>query len=106
MKLLGEARETLTGADNRLEKSHSSIEKLEKARAFFEEIKDLQGQADALFHLANIEGYELGDKTKSIELYEKALEIFGKIDDEAGRAICLTYLADEIRDYDSTEKPR
>jgi CHAT domain-containing protein/tetratricopeptide (TPR) repeat protein len=105
-KLLGEAREILVGAENRLEKAARAIENLEKARAIFEKAVDLQGQANALFHLALIEGYEFGDKAKSIEFYEKSLGIWSKIDDEAGRAICLTYLADELRDYDSTEKPR
>jgi CHAT domain-containing protein len=106
MKLLGEARESLVGAENRLKKAGEALEKLEKARALFEKSEDLQGQAVALFHLANIKGYEFGDKTKSIELYEKALAIWSKINDAAGKAICLTYLADEIRDYDSAEKPR
>jgi CHAT domain-containing protein/tetratricopeptide (TPR) repeat protein len=106
MKLLGEARETLFGADNRLEKAAAAIDMLEKALALFEKTEDLQGEADTLFHIALIKGYEFGDKAKSIELYEKALEIWSKIDDEAGKAICLMYLADEIRDYDSPEKPR
>ncbi len=106
MKLLGEAREILSGAENRLEKAAEALEKLEKARALFEKTGDLQGQANALFHIALINGYEFGNKTKSIELYEKALEIWSKIDDEAGKSICLTHLADEIRDYDNPEKPR
>ncbi|HEY0461084.1 MAG TPA: tetratricopeptide repeat protein, partial [Pyrinomonadaceae bacterium] len=106
MKLLGEARAELTGAENRFEKSARAAESLEKALALFEQAEDLQGQAIALFHIALIKGYEFGDKTKSIELYEKALDIWGKIDDEAGRAICLTYLADEIRDYDNAEHAR
>jgi CHAT domain-containing protein/tetratricopeptide (TPR) repeat protein len=106
MKLLGEAREVLFGAENRLEKSAAALEKLEKALALFEKTEDLAGQAHALFQSALIHGYELGNKTKSIELYEKALAVWEKLDDEAGRAICLTYLADEIRDYDNPEKPR
>jgi CHAT domain-containing protein/tetratricopeptide (TPR) repeat protein len=106
MKLLGEARAVLFGAENRLKKADEAIENLQKALALFEATGDLQGQATALFHIALINGYEYGDKTKSIEFYEKALGIWSKIDDEAGRAICLTYLADEIRDYDSTVKPR
>lgn len=106
MKLLGESREILFGAENRLEKANAVIEKLEIALALFENTGDLQGQANALFHLALINGYELGNKTKSIELYENALGIWSKIDDEAGKAICLMYLADEIRDYDNAEKTR
>jgi CHAT domain-containing protein/tetratricopeptide (TPR) repeat protein len=106
MKLLGEARTSLFGTENRLEKAAAAAEKLEKALALFEKSEDLQGQANALFHLAKIKGYEFGDKSKSIELYEKALALWSKLDDEAGKAACLTSLADEIRDYDTTDKPR
>jgi CHAT domain-containing protein/tetratricopeptide (TPR) repeat protein len=106
MRLLGAAREILFGAENRLEKAAQAIEKLEKAFALFEKTDDLQGQATALFHLAYINGNELGSKTKAIKLYEKALNIWSKTDDEAAKAICLTYLADEMRDYDSRENPR
>lgn len=106
MSLSGDARTDLFGADNRLEKASEALEKLEKALALFEKSDDLQGQAETLFHLALINGYEFGKKSKSIELYEKALEIWSKIDDEPGKAICLMYLADEIRDYDNAEKPR
>jgi CHAT domain-containing protein/Tfp pilus assembly protein PilF len=106
MQLLGAARMNLFGQENRLGKAEEALEKLEKALDLFEETKDLQGQADTLFHIANVKGYEFGDKAKAIELYEKALAIWSKIDDEAGRAICLMYLADEIRDYDNPKKPR
>lgn len=106
MKLLGETRVGLFGAENRLKKADEAVEKLAEALALFEKTGDLQGQANTLFHLGLINGYEYGYKAKSIEFYEKALEIWSKIDDEAGRAICLTYLADEIRDYDNPEKPR
>lgn len=106
MKLLGEAREILFGAENRLEKAAQAIEDLEKALALFEKNDDLQGQATALFHLAYINGNEFGAKAKALEFYEKALAIWSKTDDEAGKAICLTYLADELRDYDSLENPR
>ncbi|HEY8561668.1 MAG TPA: CHAT domain-containing protein [Pyrinomonadaceae bacterium] len=106
MRLLGEARELLTGTENRREKAEEALERLEKARALFENTADLPGQAHALFQLANIRGYELGEKAESIGLYERALSIWSRIDDEAGRAICLIYLADEIRDYDSAENSR
>ena len=106
MRLLGEAREVLTGTENRLKKAAEAVEKLEKALEVFEKTSDLQGQAAALFHLGLVNGYEIGNKTKSIEFYEKSLELWAKTGDEAGRAICLTYLADEIRDYDTPEKPR
>jgi tetratricopeptide (TPR) repeat protein len=106
MKLLGTAREILVGAENRLEKSAQAVEKLQKALALFEKTDDFQGQATTLFHLAYINGNEFGAKTKALELYEKALNIWSKTDDEAGKAICLTYLADEMRDFDSLENPR
>ena len=106
MKLLGAAREILYGTEKRPQKAAEAFEKLEKALALFEKTGDLQGQAETLFHMANIQGYELGNKARSIELYEKALAIWSKTDDEAGRAICLTYLADEIRDYDTPDKER
>ncbi|HVE57133.1 MAG TPA: CHAT domain-containing protein [Pyrinomonadaceae bacterium] len=106
MKLLGAAREILFGAENRLEKSAQAVEKLKKALALFEKTDDFQGQATALFHLAYINGNELGAKAKAIGLYEKSLDIWSKTGDEAGKAICLTYLADEMRDYDSLENPR
>ena len=105
-RLSGEAREILSGAENRLEKAAAALEKLEKSQVIFEKTGDLEGQATTLFHIALVNGYEFGNKAKSIETYEKALEIWSKIDDEAGKAICLTYLADEIRDYDSPDKPR
>jgi len=105
-KLSGSARETLSGAENRFEKAKQTLEKLEKAFALYEKAADLQGQAETLFHIATINGAELGNKAESIENYEKALLIWSKLDDEAGRAICLTYLAGEIRDFDSTDKPR
>ncbi len=106
MKLSGEAREVLFGAENRLEKSAIAIEKLSKALALFEKTNDLQGTANTLFHLAYINGSEFGYKAIALEFYERALEIWSKIDDEAGRAICLTHFADEMRDYDNPEVPR
>ncbi len=106
MKLSGEAREILFGAENRLEKSAGAIEKLNKALALFEKINDLQGAANTLFHLAYINGNEFGYKTIALEFYEKALESWSKIDDEAGKAICLTHFADEMRDYDNPKIPR
>ncbi|MEP6902475.1 MAG: CHAT domain-containing tetratricopeptide repeat protein [Actinomycetota bacterium] len=106
MKLSGESRESLSGAENRLEKSAQALEKLEKALTIFEKIDDLPGQANILFHLGYINGNEFGDKAKALEFYEKALEIWSKIADEAGKAICLTHLADEMRDYDNSEKDR
>lgn len=106
MRLLGEAREILTGAENRLKKADEASEKLAKSLELFENIDDFEGQATTLFHLGLISGYELDEKEKAIEFYEKSLEIWAKTGDEAGKAICLTYLADEIRDYDTPEKPR
>jgi CHAT domain-containing protein len=106
MKLLGEAREVLFGAENRLEKSAAALKKLSAALTLFEKINDLHGQATALFHLAYINGNEFGYKNQALEFYEKALSIWSKIDDEAGKAICLTHFADEMRDYDNPEKPR
>ena len=106
MKLLGEARLILVGAEDRLQKAGEALSKLDKARALFEKTDDLQGQAETLFQMANIEGYERGKKAKAIELYEKSLAVWSKTDDEAGRAICLMYLADETRDYDNPDRER
>lgn len=105
-KFSGEARETLFGAENRFEKAKQALEKLEAAFALYEKAGDSQGQAETLFHIATVNGSELGNKVASIEKYEKALEIWSGLDDEAGRAICLMYLASEIRDFDSIDKPR
>lgn len=75
MKLLGEARETLQGAENRYENAAKAIEKLEKSVVLFEKSNDLQGQANALFQIGYITGNEYGDEVKAVEIYEKALEI-------------------------------
>lgn len=105
MKKLGEAREILRGAENRLEKAAAAIAKLETALASFEKLNDLQNQANALFHIALITGNEYGKDREAAEIYEKALSIWRKIpDDDAGRAICLTYAANEIRDGGDYEK--
>ena len=105
MKLLGEAREILQGAENRYEKATKAIEKLTKSLLLFEKSNDLQGQANTLFQIANITGNEYGDETKAVEVYEKALEIWRKIDgDDAGKAICLTHAANELRDSGENEK--
>lgn len=104
MKLLGEAREILQGAENRYEKATKAVEKLEKSLLFFEKSNDLQGAANALFQIAYITGNEYGDETKAVEVYEKALEIWRKIDDDAGKAICLTHAANELRDSGENEK--
>ena len=104
MKNLGEAREILFGAENRVEKAAAAIAKLEAALAFFEKSNDLQNQANALFHIAYITGNEFGNEQAAIKNYEKALEVWRKIDDDSGRAICLTHAANEIRDGGDYEK--
>src|SRR5215204_4929258 len=58
MKFLGEARENLSGAENRLSKAEEAFDKLEKALPLFEKTEDLQGQANAVFQMAVIKGYE------------------------------------------------
>ncbi len=104
MKFLGEAREILNGAENRYEKATQALEKLEKAVSLFEKSNDLQGQATALFHIANITANEFGDEVKAVEFFEKALEIWRKIDDDAGKAICLMRLGRESSDKGEFEK--
>ncbi|MDQ3042401.1 MAG: tetratricopeptide repeat protein, partial [Acidobacteriota bacterium] len=104
MKLLGDAREILHGAENRVEKATKALEKLEKAVKLFEKSNDLQGQVNALFQIGNITGNEHGDEKKAVEVYEKALEIWRRIDDDAGRAICLVMAGHEWRDNGDNEK--
>ncbi|MBS1793466.1 MAG: CHAT domain-containing protein [Acidobacteria bacterium] len=105
-KALGEAREILFGAENRLEKAARALERVETARGLFEKAGDRTGVAHALFQLAFINGSEFGDKTKALGLYEKALEVWSELDDEAGKAVCLTHFADELRDYDNPAHDR
>jgi len=104
MKLLGEAREILHGAENRLEKATKAIEKLEKSLLLFKKSNDLQGAAHALFQSGFITANEFGDEVKAVEIFEKALEIWRKTGDEAGRAICLMRAARELIDKGESEK--
>ncbi len=105
MKLLGEAREILHGAENRLEKATQAIEKLEKALLLFEKSNDSPGAAHALFHLAFVTANEFGDEIKAVEIFEKSLEIWRKTDaDEASRAICLMHAARELKDKGEIQK--
>ncbi|CAN5381670.1 CHAT domain-containing protein [soil metagenome] len=104
MKLLGEAREILQGAENRYEKATKALEKLAKSVILFEKSNDLQGTANSLFQIAFIMGNEYGDEIKAIEYYEMALKIWQKIDDNAGKATCLKHAANELRDSGKREK--
>jgi tetratricopeptide (TPR) repeat protein len=104
MDSLGEAREIMHGAENRVEKAARAIEKLEKSLALFKKSNDPEGAAAALFHIAFITANEYGDEIKAVEIYEKALRIWGEIDDEAGRAICLMHAARELKDKGEIDK--
>lgn len=106
MKLLGETRALMQSAENRFERATQAVEKLDRSLVLFQRSNDLQGQANALFHLAYINGNEFGDEVRAVEIYERALEIWRTIDDEAGKAICLTRAARELSDKGALERSR
>ena len=97
MKSLGEAREILFGAENRLEKADQAVAKLREATEIFEKLDDQPDLATAYFQLALIIGNEYGRETEAVDIYEKALNVWRKNNDEADQAIGLTYAAHELR---------
>lgn len=104
MKLLGETRALMRSSENRFERATQAVETLYRSLELFQESNDLQGQANALFHIATIHANEFGDEFRAAEIYEKALEIWRTIDDEAGKAICLMRAARELSDKGAREK--